>query len=1014
MEKTDITIFSLNTKGFNNLRKQYITEMSSFCDIMCIQEHWLLKQHLYKIENCVSNFKGHAVSGMCESSGVLQGRPHGGCAILWRDEINHNVTKLPINNERACAVRLTLGEQNMILVCVYLPTDTQTHVFNQQSIELIIADIRTLKLSYPYDEVMVTGDFNIDLSRNSPMVNFVNGEMMNMSLNSIWQYYDVDFTFQSSGADNVRSVLDHFYVSQSLVLQCTDAGVCHNVQNTSDHDLIYIKIKCNRNDKKFTNITQKEHAVWRKASEHDVNNYQNDLKTNVNNIFVPNNVMECSDCMCSNHESDIDKYCDDIMNSMLNSQSKCIPLSTGSNKKRKPGWNMYVSPLYKEAMFWHVQWVTQGRPGYGHYNLMRNQSRAEYHKAVKYINKNKELIKRVNFLDATIKGDKNLFSEIRKIKQGSKVVSNTIDGHDDNDNIAGVFAAKYNKLFNLPESDTNCHEYGALFDVINNKIKSEDAISMSQVSALDVIRAVNKMKDGKHDGIFELSTNGFKNAPCELFDHIGRLFTMCLKFGYLPAKVITCSMVPLIKDAQGNICSSDNYRAISLSTILVKIFESIILFRCYETLSTSCQQFGFKKQHSTVQCTWLVRETINYYKAKNSNIFCCLLDCTKAFDRISFQTLFVKLCTTGISGVILRFLLYMYMHQQSCVSWNGCSSVKFNVSNGVRQGSVLSPILFGFYMEDLIKKVIKSNMGCKIGNIFTGILVYADDIILLAPKRQALQHLIDTCGQYANQHNLLFSTHVDPCKSKSKCLYFTQKRSNCVDVKCLLLNGKELPWVKNAKHLGNILDTNNCNRDIDVKRGVTIGKINGVLQEFNFAHPTSRCKVLSKYCISYYGCELWDLYSEEFNKIITSWNISIRKAWDLPRSTHRRFIEPLSGFSHVKTLITSRFLKFVSNCMNHETNHILSSVARTICFNVSTVTGSNLRKIWLETGVNPHLDNLKNFKKVLKKVSYHPLPQHELYKINIIKDITDIKFGIRALDFSLADIDFMLADVCSA
>ena len=63
----DITIFSLNCKGFNILRQNYVTDIASFCDVMCIQEHWLLKQHLHKIDNCVPGFKGHSISGTCMS-----------------------------------------------------------------------------------------------------------------------------------------------------------------------------------------------------------------------------------------------------------------------------------------------------------------------------------------------------------------------------------------------------------------------------------------------------------------------------------------------------------------------------------------------------------------------------------------------------------------------------------------------------------------------------------------------------------------------------------------------------------------------------------------------------------------------------------------------------------------------------------------------------------------------------------------------------------------------------------
>ncbi len=67
------------------------------------------------------------------------------------------------------------------------------------------------------------------------------------------------------------------------------------------------------------------------------------------------------------------------------------------------------------------------------------------------------------------------------------------------------------------------------------------------------------------------------------------------------------------------------------------------------------------------------------------------------------------------------------------------SSDKFVILNGVRQGSVLYLILFGYCMEDLMNVITKRNIGCKVGDHFIGILVYANSIVLLAPRRQALQ-----------------------------------------------------------------------------------------------------------------------------------------------------------------------------------------------------------------------------------------------------------------------------------
>ena len=129
----------------------------------------------------------------------------------------------------------------------------------------------------------------------------------------------------------------------------------------------------------------------------------------------------------------------------------------------------------------------------------------------------------------------------------------------------------------------------------------------------------------------------------------------------------------------------------------------------------------------------------------------------------------------------------------------------------------------------MIKEIVRNNIRCKVGAVFTWILVYADYIILLSPSKQGLQFIIDTCSRYAERHNLVYSSHDNSNNSKSKCLFFGKAVSNSRLV-CMLLNGKQLPWVNNAKFIEIILNTNHDNQDIVVKRGIAIAKINSVLQ----------------------------------------------------------------------------------------------------------------------------------------------------------------------------------------
>ena len=75
--------------------------------------------------------------------------------------------------------------------------------------------------------------------------------------------------------------------------------------------------------------------------------------------------------------------------------------------------------------------------------------------------------------------------------------------------------------------------------------------------------------------------------------------------------------------------------------------------------------------------------------------------------------------------------------------WKDASSDPFSISNDHR---------FYFIIDNLIKMIVRNNIGCKVGTVFTGILVYADDIILLSPSKQGLQFIIDTCSSYAERH----------------------------------------------------------------------------------------------------------------------------------------------------------------------------------------------------------------------------------------------------------------------
>ena len=117
-----------------------------------------------------------------------------------------------------------------------------------------------------------------------------------------------------------------------------------------------------------------------------------------------------------------------------------------------------------------------------------------------------------------------------------------------------------------------------------------------------------------------------------------------------------------------------------------------------------------------------------------------MLDASKTFDRIEYASLFNHLRSRKMCPVVLRFIMNMYIPQKMQVRFSNSLSNQFTVGNGVKQGGVLSPILFTVYIDKLMKILKQRNVGCKLGNKLLGVFVYADDLTLLChtlPTRNA-------------------------------------------------------------------------------------------------------------------------------------------------------------------------------------------------------------------------------------------------------------------------------------
>jgi hypothetical protein len=135
-----------------------------------------------------------------------------------------------------------------------------------------------------------------------------------------------------------------------------------------------------------------------------------------------------------------------------------------------------------------------------------------------------------------------------------------------------------------------------------------------------------------------------------------------------------------------------------------------------------------------------------------------VLDASKAFDRVNHWTLYSKLLDRGVPTYIVRILKTWYASQLLCVRWGTATSTLFNVSNGVRQGSVMSP-----RTKMYLKLLSESGVGCNIGGTILNNFSCADDISLVCPSVSALRKLISICEMYDDEHDIIYNAKKTVC-----------------------------------------------------------------------------------------------------------------------------------------------------------------------------------------------------------------------------------------------------------
>ena len=340
-----------------------------------------------------------------------------------------------------------------------------------------------------------------------------------------------------------------------------------------------------------------------------------------------------------------------------------------------------------------------------------------------------------------------------------------------------------------------------------------------------------------------------------------------------------------------------------------------------------------------------------------------------------------------MNPLILRFLLNMYVNQSITVRWNGSYSEPFNVSNRVRKGGVVSPVLFTVYMDELIEKLKKEGIGCHMGRHYCGILGFADDIMLLCPTLDGLRKMIKICEDYANSHSILFNG------LKSKLLIYGKYDYDIV----VNVNNENVPICTDAEYLGIMLYTKYEDKYEYVIDGAS--KFNA---SFNYCNAIYRsCYSFVKYklfvqnCGSLYGSQLWPLWHSNMQHFYTQWRKAVRKImWISPR-THCRYLPLITDSVPVEILSYKRFLNFY-NSMKNSDNNIVKYLANTSRYCRNSTMGKNVNYLLYKCNIDIEELNCitgKQFVKLCVDKWISDLMEEDFINANLIRDMINVRDG---------------------